>query len=64
MRWKYSHEHNIEHNVYNIRAKQHGMTQTQQTGVHYANAIIKYNKTVYELWHSWSGDGHNIDHNG
>ena len=40
------------------------MIQTQQTEVCYANAVIKYNKTVYELLHSWSGDGHNIDHNG
>ena len=29
----------------------------------YANAVIKNNKTVYELWHNCSGDGHNFEHN-
>ena len=28
-----------------------------------ANAVIKNNKTVHELWHNCSSYGHNIEHN-
>ena len=28
----------------------------------YANAALKNNEAVYELWHNCSADGHNIEH--